>query len=275
MINARMDPAGPLTDELQSVFGSIPRPQRVPNTDPPRFTLPEPIGNYDRMAAGLNRNTPGGIQSVSRDLMGVDPEVMPSIIKSEFRNQVDRTQTSGNWMEALTDSLFGRVAGTPTRERFGEKIRQVYESQGRTPRAVNQYVQQATDLFEAIQAASRNRDFLGRVNETDMLQRSGRNIISEAARSANLVAPTWRAGSAFERSLSADTLRQFGRALTEPGGEQILLDIARFGNLDHKAKQLVSSLLASRGSTVGAENEGDNPNLPFTMPTFGMKPGAQ
>jgi len=232
------------TDELRAVFGEPPRPTRIPGTK--QLTRRVENGDWDKMIKGMNENTPEGVSQLSKDLMGTDKEAFPSIVKKEGMNALESSQDKANWMEDFTDKMYGRSPQLQTRARFTEKIRGVAENQGRKPHIVERYVKEATELYDAIQMASKNQDIIGRMNEVGMLQQAGRNPVSEGLRSANVVAPLWRTGSAIERAVSAKTLETIVKAVSEPGGEKLLIDIAKFGSLDHKSKALVQALMASR-----------------------------
>ncbi|HWI68494.1 MAG TPA: hypothetical protein VNS88_08950, partial [Nitrospiraceae bacterium] len=216
------------------------------------------FGSWPAMIAGLNENTPKGISNLARQMMPIDKKALPAIIKKEAQGVANDTQSNANWMLSMTDKLFGREAELPLRKQFTEKMKTVAGAQGKTPAVAREYAQKSAELMEAVQAASRDRSIMSRINETNFLQETGRNWPSEGMRSANLVAPLWRTGSAIERAVSKDTIDKLTRALSTPGGEQMLLDIAKFGGLEHKAKTLVMSLIASRGGSAGAA--GKNPD---------------
>ena len=241
------------TDELRAVFGE-PKYKKVGG----QIVQQPEFGSWPAMIAGLNENTPKGISNLARQMMPIDKKALPAIIKKEAQGVANDTQSNANWMLSMTDKLFGREAELPLRKQFTEKMKTVAGAQGKTPAVAREYAQKSAELMEAVQAASRDRSIMSRINETNFLQETGRNWPSEGMRSANLVAPLWRTGSAIERAVSKDTIDKLTRALSTPGGEQMLLDIAKFGGLEHKAKTLVMSLIASRGGSAGAA--GKNPD---------------
>jgi len=243
---------------LRALFGPPPPIKKVPGIPGAFYREPE-MGNWDTITSRFKQlGTPSDIEQVSQQLLGSSKTkaTFPSIVKKEMQNAASATETSPNWMEAFTNKVYGQTEGMPTREKFKEKIKQVALSQGKTEEFANQRVKDVTDLMDALQMASRDRNVMGSLNETNFLQETGRNWASEAARSANIVAPLWRTGSALERHISKDTIEQLTRAVTTPDGYKLLLDIARFGPVDHRIKTLAMTLAASRGGagTTGQES---------------------
>lgn len=257
LINDAIKAAGPALAEGKSRFALAARTageqmekSAMPNlfTDSARKTG---RGSYDEMTKLLSeadKYGPQDIRFAAENLRRADPEAFPALVRQHWESLINeaRSPSSGRTSEQALNEWVANVSGakpSQRRENFLETIRQLHTSPGRSPQETEAIVRGADAMADALLMFSRDRGGVGQLAGNEFRRSAGANVASAVGRSASFV-PAWPMSTAFERVMARRVYRQVARALTEPNGAQILIDVASHSTPQRAAEGALRMLIS-------------------------------
>lgn len=239
LINDALKNAGPALAQGKGKFALVARTAGKQMEQSPMPDLFSPgaretsRGSYEEMTqifARPDKYGPDDIRFVAEKLRRADPEAFPSLVRQFWEKKIDdaRSPVSGRTSEQAMNDWASQVIGAKPsrlRENFLETVRQIHTSAGRSPQEVEAIVRGADAMGDALLMFSRDRGGVGQLHGSEFRRAAGANMPSAMGRSMSAV-PAWSAATWLERNFARRAYREAARALTEPGGAQVLIDIA-------------------------------------------------